>query len=134
LKKGKVSEHRLISRILKEDELNVFLPVVDEDCVDFIVKNKHDAFIQVQVKSRRSLSSKTEFFVREFRERKNFVIMFHLVLSDEYWIIPSNIIREKCMVIGVKEPRHIVPVSLLVSLFKYKHNGGVKLLKRCKPF
>jgi len=54
---GKRIEYYIVGLMLKQD-LDVYLPLVDDDAIDAIVKRPDGSFVEVQIKAR----SKTAIF------------------------------------------------------------------------
>ncbi len=89
---GKRIEYYVIGLMLKEG-LDVFLPVVDDDAIDAVIKKPDGSFVAVQIKAR----SKHDFFgdgalfaaiTHEYRKKYWFV--FYSERIDTMWILSSK--------------------------------------------
>lgn len=89
---GKRIEFYIIGLMLKEG-LDVYLPLVDDDGIDAIVKKPDGTFIEVQIKAR---SKKVKFgsaglFAAITHElRQNYWFVFYSERMDTMWIMSSQ--------------------------------------------
>ncbi len=89
---GKRIEYYLIGLMLKEG-LDVYLPMVDDDAIDAVIKKPDGSFVEVQIKAR---SKYVEFgdcalFAAIHHEyRKNYWFVFYSERIDKIWILSSK--------------------------------------------
>ncbi len=89
---GKRIEYYVIGLMLKEG-LDVFLPMVDDDAIDAVIKKPDGSFVEVQIKAR---SNDVKFgdgglfaaIPHEFR--KNYWFVFYSERMETTWILSSN--------------------------------------------
>lgn len=89
---GKRIEFYIIGRMLKEG-LDVYLPLVDDDAIDAVVKRPDGSFVEVQIKAR----SKTPIFgdaalfaALTHEHRPNYWFIFYAERLDKMWILSSK--------------------------------------------
>ena len=90
---GKRIEFWVIARMLKED-MRVYLPVVDDDAIDAIVKRENGTTALVQLKA----TSKTVKFgdaagfaaIRQEQVRRDYWFVFYSERMDKMWIMTSE--------------------------------------------
>ena len=87
-------EHGLISELLKRG-LDVYLPVVDTQGIDILVRSRSGKTAEVQVKSRVHIGKPGRYFaVGEVKgsQAGSFFVCLHMITDDlkpdRYWIIP----------------------------------------------
>ncbi|MFI3297817.1 MAG: group I intron-associated PD-(D/E)XK endonuclease [Rikenellaceae bacterium] len=90
---GKRIEHYLIGKMLKEG-LDVYIPMIDDDGVDAVVKRKDGTFVEVQIKAR---SNDVKFgdaalfaAIYHPKVRENYLFVFYSERMDEMWIMTSQ--------------------------------------------
>jgi hypothetical protein len=89
---GKRIEFYIVGLMLKEG-LDVYLPLVDDDAIDAVVKKSDGSFVEVQIKAR---SNKVQFgsaglFAALTHEyRKNYWFVFYSERMDTIWIMSSK--------------------------------------------
>ena len=88
---GKRIEYWIIGRMLKEG-LDVFLPVVDDDAIDAVIRRPDGTFTTVQIKarSRDCIPGNGALFAaipHEYRE--NYWFVFYSERMDTTWIMTS---------------------------------------------
>lgn len=94
---GKRIEYYVVGLMLKEG-LDVYLPLVDDDAIDAVVKRPDGRFVEVQIKAR----SKTVkfgdaglFAALNHEIRNNYWFVFYSERMDTIWVMSSNeFIRE----------------------------------------
>jgi hypothetical protein len=95
-KTGKRGELTVIGELLKRG-FDVYIPVVDTEGIDCIVKTKSGKYIDIQIKTR---YERPLFDVNVFHPRDNFfIICYWLKEKDEFWIIPSKVFKENSTLI-----------------------------------
>lgn len=89
---GKRIEYYVVGLMLKEG-LDVYLPLVDDDAIDAVVKRPDGRFVEVQIKAR----SKTVGFGRaamfaalSHEIRSNYWFVFYSERMDMMWILSST--------------------------------------------
>ncbi len=128
MKKGKSVEYYIISELLKND-FDVYIPVVDSEGIDLIVKNKQGTYIEIQVKSRTIKNRQEQFILKEFKPKKDFFICCHNIENNEFWIIPSKIFHEKGR-IKRKSNQRFMPYNQIKRCEDFKNDKGIELLKK----
>jgi hypothetical protein len=89
---GKRMEFYVVGLMLKEG-LDVYLPLVDDDAIDAVVKRPDGRFVEVQIKAR----SKTAkfgnsglFAAMTHEHRENYWFVFYSEPMDTIWIMSSR--------------------------------------------
>ena len=89
---GKRIEFYVVGLMLKEG-LDVYLPLVDDDAIDAVVKRQNGEFVEVQIKAR----SKTAIFgdaglfaAMTHESRKNYWFVFYSERMETIWIMSSQ--------------------------------------------
>lgn len=88
---GKRIEHFLIGKMLKEG-LDVYLPMVDDDAVDAVIKRPDGQFVEIQIKARSNgtrLGSAARFAAIPHEPRNNYWFVFYSETLDQIWIFSS---------------------------------------------
>src|SRR5215469_9354357 len=75
---GKRIEYYVISLMLKEG-LDVFLPMVDDDAIDAVVKRPDGKYVEIQIKARSKDVT--------FGDAAMFAAIDHLDVRENYWFI-----------------------------------------------
>ncbi|MFR9547076.1 MAG: hypothetical protein SNJ29_16085 [Rikenellaceae bacterium] len=90
---GKRIEHFLIGKMLKEG-LDVYIPMIDDDGVDAVVKRQDGTFVEVQIKAR---SNDVKFgdaalfaAIYHPKVRHNYWFVFYSERMDTMWIMSSQ--------------------------------------------
>lgn len=89
---GKRMEHYLIGKMLKEG-LDVFIPMIDDDAIDAVVKRPDGKFVEVQIKARSNeiKESYSAFFSAiKHKYRANYWFVFYSERMDKMWIMSSS--------------------------------------------
>ncbi len=89
---GKRVEYWIIGRMLKEG-LDVYVPLVDDDAIDAVVKRKDGSFITVQIKARSSdvIEGDAALFAAIPHElRDNYWFVFFAERMNTMWIMSSD--------------------------------------------
>ena len=89
---GKRIEYWIIGRMLKEG-LDVYVPLVDDDAIDAVVKRTDGSFITVQIKaqSRGVIVGDAALFAAIPHElRENYWFVFYSERMDTTWIMTSK--------------------------------------------
>ncbi len=90
---GKRMEHYLIGRMLKEG-LDVYIPMIDDDAIDAVIKRQDGTYIEVQIKARSndvSFGAAGLFAALSHPHvRKNYWFVFYSERMDTMWIMSSE--------------------------------------------
>lgn len=79
---GKRIEYWIIGNMLKEG-LDVYVPMVDDDAIDVVIKRGDDSFVSVQIKARsKKLSLEMLLSLQQFHMRKETTIGSYFILSE----------------------------------------------------
>lgn len=94
---GKRIEYYIVGLMLKEG-LDVYLPLVDDDAIDAVVKKPDGSFVEVQIKARSKevlFGDAALFAALPHEYRTNYWFVFYSERMDKMWILSSNeFIRE----------------------------------------
>ena len=89
---GKRIEYYVIGLMLKEG-LDVFLPMVDDDAIDAIIKKPDGSFVEVQIKARSNYVKFGDgglFAAIPHKYRKSYWFVFYSERMKTTWILSSN--------------------------------------------
>ena len=89
---GKRMEYWIIGKMLKEG-LDVYVPLVDDDAIDAVVRRKNGTFVTVQIKARSKtvLDGDAALFAAIPHElRENYWFVFYSERMDMTWIMTSE--------------------------------------------
>jgi len=89
---GKRMEYWIIGRMLKEG-LDIYVPLVDDDAIDAVVRREDDSFITVQIKARSKdvVPGDAALFAAIPHElRDNYWFIFCSERMDMTWIMTSE--------------------------------------------
>jgi len=89
---GKRIEYWLIGQMLKEG-LDVYVPMVDDDAIDAVVKKPDGSFVEVQIKARSKKCDQKDcalFAAIRHELRKNYWFVFYSERLDTMWIMSSQ--------------------------------------------
>ena len=89
---GKRIEYWIIGKMLKEG-LDVYIPMIDDDAIDAVIRRKDDSFITVQIKARSievAFGSAALFAAIPHEPRKNYWFIFYSERMDKMWIMTSE--------------------------------------------
>lgn len=89
---GKRIEYWIIGKMLKEG-LDVYIPMVDDDAVDAVIKRKDDSFTTVQIKARSKevvFGNAALFAAIPHEPRKNYWFIFYSERMNKIWIMTSD--------------------------------------------
>lgn len=88
---GKRIEYWVVGLMLKEG-LDVYLPLVDDDAIDAVVKRADGSFIEVQIKARSKdviPGDGALFAALQHEHRKNYWFVFYSERLDTMWVMSS---------------------------------------------
>jgi len=89
---GKRIEHYLIGRMLKEG-LDVYIPMVDDDAIDAVIKCPDGRYVEVQIKARSEhviFGDAALFAAITHEYRPNYWFVFYSERMDTMWIMSSK--------------------------------------------
>jgi hypothetical protein len=89
---GKRMEYWVIGRMLKEG-LDVFLPLVDDDAIDAVIRRPDNSFVTVQIKARSKTVCEGDaalFAAIPHELRDNYWFVFYSERMDMTWIMSSE--------------------------------------------
>lgn len=89
---GKRIEYFIVGLMLKEG-LDVYLPLVDDDAIDAVVKKPDGTFVEVQIKARSNdvkFGSAALFAALIHEYRPNYWFVFYSERMDTIWIMSSK--------------------------------------------
>ena len=89
---GKRIEYYIVGLMLK-DGLDVYMPLVDDDAIDAVVKKPDGNFVEVQIKPRSKnvkFGSAGLFAALKHEYRKNYWFVFYSERMDTTWIMSSK--------------------------------------------
>src|SRR3990167_8192281 len=89
---GKRIEFYVVGLMLKEG-LDVYLPLVDDDAIDAVIKRPDGRFVEVQIKARSKsviFGDAALFAAMTHEPRKNYWFVFYSGRMDKLWIMSSK--------------------------------------------
>jgi len=89
---GKRIEYYVIGLMLKEG-LDVYLPMVDDDAIDAVIKKPNGSFVEVQIKARSKdvlFGDGALFAGIKHDFRKNYWFVFYSERMSKMWILSSR--------------------------------------------
>lgn len=89
---GKRIEYYIVGLMLKQG-LDVYMPLVDDDAIDAVVKKPDGSFVEVQVKARSNtvkFGYAALFTIREHEYRPNYWFVFYSERMDKIWVLSSK--------------------------------------------
>ena len=88
---GKRIEYWIVGLMLKQG-LDVYLPLVDDDAIDAVVKRPDGSFVQIQIKARSSTVKMGDcglFAALTHEVRENYWFVFYSERLDTMWVMSS---------------------------------------------
>ncbi|WP_440117604.1 hypothetical protein [Paenibacillus sp. QZ-Y1] len=89
---GKRIEYYLIGLMLKEG-IDVYVPLVDDNAIDAIIKKADGSYIEIQIKARSldiKLGDAALFSAITHKDRKNYYFVFYSERLKKTWIMSSK--------------------------------------------
>ena len=89
---GKRIEYYVIGLMLKQG-LDVFIPMVDDDAIDAVIKKPDGTFVEIQIKARsKEINFGAAAFFSAIRHdyRPNYWFVFYAERLDKLWILSSK--------------------------------------------
>lgn len=97
---GKRMEYYLIGLMLKEG-LDVYVPMVDDDGIDVVVKRPNGTFVEIQIKARSKsvkFGDAALFAAMTTKPRDNYWYLFFSERMDVMWLLSSSEFETECVV------------------------------------
>jgi hypothetical protein len=129
---GKRIEYWIIGKMLK-DELDVYLPLVDDDAVDAVIRRRDNTFTTVQIKARSKdvkVGHAGLFAAIPHELRENYWFIFYSERMDTMWIMSSAEFVEKAA--QNKKGKHKGKSTICFN-GKRKDKETGKYCEHCKP-
>ncbi len=89
---GKRIEYYIVGLMLKQG-LDVYMPLVDDDAIDAVVKKPDGSFVEVQIKARSKkvlFGDAALFAALKHEYRPNYWFVFYSERMDKIWILSSR--------------------------------------------
>jgi len=89
---GKRIEYYITGMMLKEG-LDVYMPLVDDDAIDAVIKKPEGSFVEVQIKARSkdvTFGDAALFAALKHEYRPNYWFVFYSERMDKIWILSSK--------------------------------------------
>ena len=96
---GKRMEYYVVGLMLKEG-LDVYMPLVDDDAIDAVVKKPNGSFVEVQIKARSKnvkFGDAALFAALRHEYRPNYWFVFYSQRMDKLWILSSKEFLEEAV-------------------------------------
>lgn len=96
---GKRMEFYLIGKMLKEG-LDCYIPLVDDDGIDVVVRRNDGSFLEVQIKARSNdvkFGDAALFAAMTHELRDNYYFVFYSERMDTMWILSSKDYLDECV-------------------------------------
>lgn len=129
---GKRIEHWIIGKMLKEG-LDVYIPLVDDDAIDAVIRRPDGLFITVQIKARSNdvvIGDAALFAAISHELRENYWFIFHSERMDMTWIMTSKEFIE--VAVRNKSGKNIGKRSIWFNGTKKDRTTG-KVVEYCRP-
>lgn len=128
---GKRGEYKVIGKLMEKGFL-VYVPVVDVEGVDCIVKNRNGRLIQIQIKTRNKNEEDIakNFVVKNLKEHRDFFICCYFINTDDLWVIPSFVFRKESIANAKGHSVLSMSGNKEYKLAHYKDDLGIGLLRR----
>ncbi len=89
---GKRMEYYLVGLMLK-DGLDIYMPLVDDDAIDAVVKKPDGNYVEIQIKARSKnvvFGDAALFAALSHKYRPNYWFVFYSERMDKTWILSSK--------------------------------------------
>lgn len=96
---GKRMEYYLIGLMLKEG-LDCYVPLVDDDGIDVVIRKHDGTYIEVQIKARSNSVADGDaalFAAMKHEHRDNYFFIFYSERLDTIWIMSSDEFLQECV-------------------------------------
>jgi hypothetical protein len=95
---GKRIEYYIIGLMLKEG-LDCYVPLVDDDGIDCVIRKNDGKFIEIQIKARSNdvkIGDAALFAALEHEKRENYYFVFYSERLNKMWILSSEEFLQEC--------------------------------------
>ena len=87
---GKRQEYVVIAELLKRG-YDVYIPLVDDQGIDCIVKINEKIYLNIQIKARSTQAKHWNLFAAmKIEKKENYFFIFYLEKNNTFWVIPSK--------------------------------------------
>lgn len=96
---GKRIEYYIIGLMLREG-LDCYVPLVDDDGIDCVVRQNNGHFIEVQIKARSNdvkMGDAALFAALDHEQRPNYFFIFYSERLQKIWIMSSEEFLQECV-------------------------------------
>lgn len=96
---GKRIEYYIIGLMLKEG-LDCYVPLVDDDGIDCVIRKNDGKFIEIQIKARSNdvkMGDAALFAALEHEKRENYFFVFYSERLNKTWILSSEEFLQECI-------------------------------------
>ena len=96
---GKRIEYYIIGLMLKEG-LDCYVPLVDDDGIDCVIRKDDGHFIEIQIKARSNdvkMGDAALFAALEHEQRENYFFIFYSERLNKTWILSSQEFLQECV-------------------------------------
>lgn len=124
---GKRMEYYIIGLMLKEG-LDCYVPLVDDDGIDVVVRKPDGNFIEIQIKARSKTVKQGDaalFAGMQHEYRDNYYFIFYSERMDTMWILSSEEYIRECST--NKTGKNIGKRSIWFNGYKLDGNIGEKI-------
>ncbi len=126
---GKRGEYRVIGKLM-EKGFTVYVPVLDIEGIDCIIKNDMGRLIEIQIKTRNKKDSNNRQFKLKFlNSHQDLFICCYFIDTDELWAIPSIQFDKIAYKNRYGERAIHMTSDTQIKIVKYKDNLGLNLLR-----
>ena len=123
---GKRIEHYLIGQMLKEG-LDCYIPLVDDDGIDVVIRKNECEYIEVQIKARSSTVAEGDaalFAAMSHNARSNYYFVFYSERLEKMLILSSEEYLQEC--VTNKSGKNIGKKSIWFNGCRTNKQTGVK--------
>lgn len=89
---GKRMEYWIVGLMLKEG-MDAYMPLVDDNAIDVVIRRNDGSFIEVQIKARSQdviMGDAALFAAIDHKPRENYFFVFYAERLDAFWIMSSE--------------------------------------------
>ena len=128
---GKRGEYKVIGKLMEKGFL-VYVPVVDVEGVDCIIKNEKGRLIQIQIKTRNKTfeDDAKDFIVNHLKPDRDFFICCYFLNTSDLWVVPSFVFQKECIVNAKGQSVVSMSINKQIKLAYYKDDLGLNLLRK----
>lgn len=100
---GKRQEYKAVSELLQRD-FDVYMTLVDDQGIDCVIRINNTRYLDIQIKARSEKIKEKNYgyfpLLKISSEQENYFFIFYVEKADEYWVIPSNEIKNLAEIKG----------------------------------